>query len=245
MNLLRKIVLLLLLLSLSSIVYAGYDLDLGDFGTQATFNSFVEEVGGLSAYRAMAPAEPGGITGFDIAIAVSAVKIDSTLWDYVTVGSSYDSDYLYIPSLRVRKGLPFNIDVGASYTGLPDSDISLLGGEIQWALLEGSVATPALALRGHYSQLIGVDDLDLKAYGADLVVSKGFAMLTPYVGVGTVYAEGEYTGAFTQTVALDSHDYTSARYFGGVRIALALLQITADVEYVEQPVYSLKVGLGW
>jgi len=141
--------------------------------------------------------------------------------------------------------LPFNIDVGASYTGLPDSDISLLGGEIQWALLEGSVATPALALRGHYSQLIGVDDLDLKAYGADLVVSKGFAMLTPYVGVGTIYAEGEYTGSLLANQTLDSHDYTSARYFGGVRIALALLQITADVEYVEQPVYSLKVGLGW
>ncbi len=96
MNLLRKIVLLLLLLSLSSTGYAAYDLDLVDFNGQATFNSFVEEVGGLAAYRAMAPAEPGGITGFDIAVAVSAVKIDSTLWDMVTA-SSYDSDYLYIP----------------------------------------------------------------------------------------------------------------------------------------------------
>jgi opacity protein-like surface antigen len=245
MKLLRRIVLIALLIPMSTAAYAGYNLDLGDFGTQATFDSFVEEVGGLVAYRAMAPAEPGGLTGFDISVAASAVKIDSDLWTLVTTGSSYSSDYLVVPSLRVRKGLPLNIDVGVSYTGLSGSDISLLGAELQWAILEGSVATPAVALRGHYSQLLGVDDLDMQAYGADLLVSKGFAMFTPYVGVGAVYAKGEYTGTFAQTVTLESHDFTSARYFGGVRIALALLQITADVEYTEQPVYSLKVGLGW
>ena len=33
---------------------------------------------------------------------------------------------------------------------------SLLGGEVQWAMLEGGVAEPALAIRGHYSKLLGV-----------------------------------------------------------------------------------------
>ncbi len=244
MGFLKKIVLSALLFSLSTTAYAAYDINLGPV-VQPDFDNFIEEVGGLAAYRGMAPAEPGGLTGFDIGVAVSAVKINSDLWDRVTVDTDYNSDYLYIPSLRVRKGLPLNIDVGASYTGLPGSDISLLGAELQWALLEGSVATPAFALRGHYSKLLGVDDLDLQAYGVDAVVSKGFAILTPYAGVGAVHAKGEYTGSLPANQTLNSHDFTTVRYFGGVRIALALLQVTADVEYVDQPVYSLKVGLGW
>lgn len=43
----------------------------------------------------------------------------------------------------------------------------------------------------------------------------------------------------------DEYSETSVRYFGGLRMTLALLQVTADVEYLENPVYSLKVGLGW
>jgi hypothetical protein len=245
MKLLRRIVLLALLIPLSTTAYAAYNINIDTIG-QTTFDNFVEEIGPLAAYRGMAPAEPGGLTGFDISVAASAIKIDSNLWTQVmTADSDYDSDYLVVPSIRVRKGLPFNIDVGASYTGMTDSDIKLLGGEVQWAILEGSVATPALALRGHYSQLLGVDDLDLQTYGADLLVSKGFAMLTPYAGVGAVYSKGEYTGSLPANLALESHDFTTARYFAGVRISMTLLQITADVEYVEQPVYSLKVGLGW
>lgn len=247
MNVLKKMLMLLLALLLSTTVYAGsYDLELDDFGTQGVFDTFVEEVGALSAYRAMAPAEPGGITGFDIAIAASAVNIDSNLWDLVTIGSSYTSDYLYVPSIRIRKGLPLNFDVGVSYTGMPSSDISLIGGELQWALLEGGVAEPALAIRGHYSKLLGVADLDLQSYGADLVASKGFAILTPYIGVGVVAAKGDYTGnPLIQSVTLDSHSYTTTRFFGGLQVAMLPFQLTADVEIADQPVYSLKAGVAW
>jgi hypothetical protein len=231
---------------MATVSYADYRINFGDFGTQATFNAFVEDAGAVATYRAMAVAEPSGLTGFDIAIATSAVKINSELWNLVTVGSDYNSDYIYTSSIRVRKGLPLNIDVGASYTAINESGIGLFGAEIQWAILEGSVATPAIALRGHYSELFGVDDFDLQTYGIDAVVSKGFAMITPYAGIGAVYTKGEYTDSLgIQSVALESYDFTTTRFFGGARITFAPMWIIADVEWVEQPVYSLKFGIGW
>ena len=97
--------------------------------------------------------------------------------------------------------------------------------------------------RGHYSKLFGVNDLEQTSYGADVVLSKGFAMFTPYIGIGAVAMEGKYTGPLA--LGLDTYSDTSPRYFGGLLMTITLLQITADIEYLEEPVYSLKVGLGW
>jgi len=238
MKLVLTSILALLLFTLGSPAFA---LDF-NIQFQSDFDQIAREAGTAITYRALAPAEPGGLTGFDISVAVSAVKVDSTLWTLVT-SDSVSSDYLYVPSIRVRKGLPFGIDVGASYAQIPGEDFKVVGGELQWALLEGSVATPAFALRGHYSKLLGVDDIDLTSYGADAVISKGFAIFTPYAGIGAVQMNGDYN-PFSVDVT-DEYSETSVRYFGGLRMTLALLQVTADVEYLENPVYSLKVGLGW
>ena len=225
-----------------SLVTSAYAYDL-DFSSQAEFDSFSQQVGTLITYRAMAPAEPGGLLGFDVSLAASGVKIDSALWDLVIQNENVTSDYIAVPSLRARLGLPLSFDVGASYSVVPGTDVQVLGGELQWALWDGSVAKPALAFRGHYSKLFGVNDLEQTSYGADVVLSKGFAMFTPYIGIGAVAMEGKYTGPLA--LGLDTYSDTSPRYFGGLLMTITLLQITADIECLEEPVYSLKVGLGW
>ena len=228
---------------------ADFDIDFDPTTvTQPLFNELVTEVGTLTAYRGLAPAEPQGVTGFDIGVAVSFVEIDSDLWDTVMDSTTTDfqgEDYLLVPTLRARKGLAFGLDVGASYAQIPDSDMELIGAELQWSLLEGSVATPALSLRGSWSSLEGVDQLEVTTYGADALISKGFAMFTPYAGIGVVNMDGKYKGPTPVAGLIQDYDTTETRYFGGVQMALALLRVTADVEYLEQPVYSLKLSLGW
>ena len=76
-----------------------------------------------------------------------------------------------MPKLHITKGLPYNIDIGASMA-VPNSDIKLMGFEARYALLEGSAATPALGLRAAYSKLSGVDQLDFNS--KSLLVVSGF-----------------------------------------------------------------------
>lgn len=240
----KRILTTLLLLSLCTApAFADYDLTIPQ-----NFNKFedlVKEAGTLIAYRGVAPAEPQGLTGFDIGVEASFFKADNDLWDEVLNTDDVPS-YLPVPKVHVRKGLPFGIDLGASYAMVPSSNIRLVGGEIQYAILDGSVALPALAVRGHYSTLLGVDDFDLNTYGADAVVSKGFLFLTPYVGVGVLRSDGEYTGTNAILKAnLKDQSVTTPRVFGGVQIAMALLRLTLDAEYTDIPVYTAKVSLGW
>lgn len=228
---------------------AKYDLEIPGNLANDTFGTIVREAGMLAAYRGVAPGEPQGITGFDIGVEASFIEVDTGKWSQVLGGET--TDYLAIPRLHVRKGLPFGLDIGLSYAKVVDSNIELLGGEIQWALLDGTAATPALAFRGSYSTLLGVDDLDLKTMAADAILSKGFLMFTPYIGAGAVRIEGKYDGAEPSLTNPNLPTYladqkmTETRFFGGVQVAMALLRLTAEAEFSEVPVYTAKLSLGW
>lgn len=242
----KRILTVLLLLSLfAAPAFAGkYDLSIPGSMTNSKFNDVVKQAGTVIAYRGIAPAEPEGLTGFDIGVETSFFKVDAAVLDEVLSGNT--PTYLPVPRVHVRKGLPVGIDLGVSYTMVPDSNIKVIGGEIQYAIMDGSMALPALALRGHYSTLLGVDDLDLRTYGADVVVSKGVLFLTPYIGAGVLRTDGEYAGTnATLKTNLKDQSVTTPRVFGGVQIAMALLRLTLDAEYADVPVYTAKVSLGW
>ena len=220
---------------------------------QGAFKSLSEQAGAAISYRNTAPAAPLGVTGFDIGIEASAmdIKSDSTYWR-AAFGNDAPS-YLLLPKVRVRKGLPFGIDVGAMYSYVPDSNVKLFGFEASKAILDGSMATPALGIRGTYTRLIGVDDLDLQTAGIDASLSKGIAFLTPYVGVGGVWVNSKATGklqALATTTpgfgAIKSEDIWQPRVFAGLKISpLPLFGITAEAEYQVRPIYSLKVALSF
>jgi len=208
--------------------------------TQGEFKDLSKEMGAGIAYRNLAPAEPLGITGFDVAIQGSFIDIknDSSYWDKATNSAP---SYVGFPSLRARKGLPFGIDVGAMYSQVIDSNIQLFGVEVSKAILEGSVATPALGVRGTYTKLSGVDELDLQTAGIDASISKGFILLTPYAGVGTVWIESKPKGDLGTVVKEEK--MWQPRGFAGLKITpLPLIGITAEVEYATRPIYSLKAG---
>ncbi|WP_243370144.1 hypothetical protein [Geotalea sp. SG265] len=220
--------------------------------TQDEFKHLVKEAGTAMAYRNTTPAEPLGITGFDAGIEVSAVSIkkDGANWQSAFNGNA--PSYLYLPKLRVRKGLPFGLDIGAMYSYIPDSNIKLYGAEISKAILEGTAVTPALGVRATYTKLAGVGDLDLQTVGVDASVSKGFLFVTPYAGAGAVWIDSKAKGnlqtlsASLPTGPLKSEKLWQPRVFGGLKLTpLPLVGITAEVEYAARPIYSLKAAVNF
>ena len=153
------VILLILLMSMATYTSA-MDISIPDSATQNEFRDFVKEVGYALTFAPMAPAAPLHITGFDVSIEVVATDIDDDKKYWKTFIDDADVDaILPVPRIHVQKGLPRNIDIGAMYASVPDSNINLWGIEVKWAILEGTVATPALCVRGSYSTLSGVDDL--------------------------------------------------------------------------------------
>lgn len=216
---------------------------------QSQFKELSKEAGAALAYRNAAPAAPLGITGFDIGAEVSIIDIkkDSDYWRAALNNDS--SSYLYIPSLRARKGLPFGIDVGAMYAYVPDSNVKLYGFEVSKAILEGTVVTPALGIRASYTKLAGVSDLDLQTVGIDANISKGFAIITPYAGAGLVWVDSEAKGALGAGtlpggVRLGEEKLWLPRGFAGARLTiLPFVKVTGEIEYAVRPIYTLKAAI--
>ena len=208
---------------------------------QGEFKNMSRQLGLAIAYKAAAPAEPLGVTGFDAGVEISTAEIDESKSFWKEVAPDMPGA-IVVPKIRIQKGLPFGIDIGGSYASIPESDITLTGLELKYAILEGGVASPAVAIRGSYSRLDGIDDLAISTTGADLSISKGLAMLTPYAGVGQVWITSDPSSKLSP---LKSESLSETKYFVGARLSLGLLMINLEYEQAEIPSYTARLSVGF
>ena len=203
--------------------------------SQSEFGNLAKDFTAAASYKAVAPAEPLGIAGFDVGVELSSTDLQhADVWNK----AGYDHSSVYMPKLHAHKGLPFNVDVAASLTAVPGSDIKLVGAEIKYAFIEGGTATPAVAIRGAATRLYGVSQLDLETRSVELLVSKGFLMLTPYAGVGKVW------GSLTPNVSnLKKESPTANKVFAGLNFNFGLVNLATEVDRTgDNQSVSAKLG---
>ncbi len=223
---------------------AKYDVTIPNTLSQSEFHDLSEQIGIALAYRPVAPAAPLGLLGFDIGLEFMAVDIDESEAFWTEVNADLPS-YLTFPKLHAQKGLPFGFDVGLVYTQVPSSNIVMYGGELKWAILKGTVATPALALRGSYTTLSGVDNLDVSTYGADLSVSKGFGPFTPYAGIGQIAINTSSSALSSAGPVLQDESISATHGFIGAKISLLMLSFVAEADFAAIQAYSFRINLSF
>jgi hypothetical protein len=218
---------------------AANDLDRLDLLVQSEFRLLSEDLAGALSYQAVIPAEPLGITGFDLGVVVTTVRLENAaVFDQAM--SSGSPARLVFPKLHLHKGLPFDFDVGAFVAGVPDSNIRLWGAELRYAILKGGVTSPALAVRASYSALDGVDQLKYNTTGLDVSISKGFAFLTPYAGVGHVWVHSTPV----DVAGLQPEEFSVNKYFIGLNANFAVVNLALEGDKVGDTT-SYGVKFGW
>lgn len=207
---------------------------------QTEFRILSEDLGSALSYKPLAPAEPLGVTGFDLGLVVSSTDISrsSQLWSKAT-NSGEAVSKVYVPKLQISKGLPLNLDIAAFYSKIPSTNVSIVGGELRYAIIGGGVAMPAVAIRGAISKLKGVDQLDMDTKSVDLSISKGFAMLTPYAGVGRVWVDSTPSA----DTGLSEEKFKQSKVFVGANLNFALFNLALEGDKTgEAKSYSIKLG---
>jgi hypothetical protein len=163
---------------------------------------------------------------------------------------------MLIPSIHVRKGLPFSFEVGARGAWIEKSRMGAGTLELKWALNEGFAYLPDIAVRGNITKLLNTRDFDITAGGLDLGIGKQFALggmvtLTPYVGWNLLFV-GASTGNVdfrpNRTLAesdkpneqfrdmsvfasLSAISNSHNRFYGGLRFIGGVLMIGAEFSY--------------
>lgn len=196
------------------------------------------------------PVQPAGASSllrFDVGIAATVVEIDTdaAYWTRA-VGEDWSyENYIGVPRLVVMKGFSL-MTISGSLAKVPDSDIEVWGGAIDLDLISGGALSPTLALRGTYSMLRGVEEYDLKTYGVEIFLGKGFGPITPYAAAGRMRSDATgrvIRNGVTLLTLTDESDIN--RFTLGARLSLGIPKLVVEATQAEERSYSAKVSLGF
>jgi hypothetical protein len=235
----RRLLLLAFLLVAGQALAGGFSFD-PQF-TQADLEDLTKAMGDALAFPNLGPANPSGLTGFEVLAAGGGPQADSdSHWFKHGVDSSTVAGLLAGGRVIGRKGLPGGLDVGAQYGTLIGE--KFWGAEARWALLAGGALEPAVAFRASYSSL-DAGTADFQVGEGQLVLSKGFAIFTPYVMGGWRRVTGHATFGIAQP---ERHTVTvnGAVAAAGVRIGLPPFRIVAEARRGAELGFFVGVGVG-
>ena len=196
-------------------------------GTKATLRS-----------APLLPPAPLSTSGFDTGYGISA----SRLLQPLAYRLATSSDALHAPGVQIQRALPLGFDVGASFGALPGSEASMIGAEARYALIPDSMVLPTIGLRASYGTLQGSDWLNVNTRGIDLSLSKGFSLVTPYAGFGSVWVDSDaYEGA-----GLAREHFQHDKYFIGATFNVRLMNFAVEADRTGDTTnYHAKFGWRW
>ena len=226
------------LLALASAVPA-HAADFHDIGEllQGEFRDLSRDLGAAFSYKGVTPATPLGTLGFDVGLELTETRMEHSRL-FALSGAGATSRVL-IPKLHAHKGLPLGFDVSAFVGGATDIDARLFGAGVRWTLADDGWVFPALGIRASATRATGTGDLKLSTAAIDLMVSKKFTAVTPYVGAGMVRTQASVTNS-----VLREERISESRVFAGVNLNLLAANLAFEAEKMGDNL-SLSAKLGW
>lgn len=226
-----------------------------DADANANFRAFARTMSAALTSVNLSPPETLGHAGFQFGAELAVVNIDQ---NNVRIPTTRDfRGTLLLPSIHIRKGLPFSFELGTRVAWLDQSRMAAGTIEVKWALNEGFAFLPDLGIRGYGTRLFNNRDFDLTAAGLDVGLGKQFAVggmvtLTPYVGANLVWTAASSnnvdfnrsrsyqqsvsspTAQLQDTTVFDEvtlRNNQHNRFYGGVRFIGGVIQIGGEFSY--------------
>jgi len=230
----------------------------------ANFRLFASQLGAALCSYNLEPPETLGHSGFNIAFEYAIATINNAPSVWPTVQGAPPSTLL-MPTLHLRKGLPFSVEIGAKVSYLQETRMAAGTVEVKWALNEGFFYFPDLGIRGHGTHLVGSRDFSLTIAGLDIGLGHQFAIggmltLTPYAGFDMqwVYASSgvidfnpgrslsdSQTNPTDQTGVFDTvqiHQNYNLRGYFGVRLISYVFEFAAEASIVDTAKITMADG---
>lgn len=212
-----------LVLGLSQPASAAFpeDIDVGGLDgldaptQQRMFDYIVREMAGVISPKALSTAGTIGTFGFEIgfentlAFPHTTTEADTNLpiydiytaWDLMTASGEANPGVIYMPQVRLRKGLPYSFEIGTTLGWMLNTRQTVLGVYGRWAPQEGWRNVPDIGLAWAYNGLIGNETLDMGVFEFDLTVGYTFtfgidrkytsAQFSPFAGLGFMTAHAK------------------------------------------------------
>lgn len=222
------------------------------------FKDWAGELGVAMAPRFLGPATTLGSMGFEVSLEVGLATIHGGR-DYWKGAASDPGNMLVMNQVRIRKGLPYSLQMSGLVTHLFESDLWGIGLEVGGAVVEGFRYVPDLSLQTSVGTLLGAGDLAMLQVGLGVIASKTFNVaglftVAPYAGYHLIYinagtyltagkVETSSTPAKVEMFVIDGQNIFRHRAVLGFNVVATY--VTAGTEFglgPGQTTYAFKVG---
>lgn len=218
--------------------------------TEAEAEAVIEELSGNFTFTSVSGASPlGSVFGVQVAAVAGITKTDEIAKLAKEASAGADADSIPHGGILAMISVPFGITAEASIipkVGAEDFKFKNMGLAAKWSLTSGLIELPfSLAVKAHmmktdltFKQNVGgVDatiDFENTTMGAMVLVSKDLMIIEPYVGVGVVKGDGDFSVAgtnqfFASGTQSFSSDGTGTQLLAGVEANLLILKAGAEV----------------
>jgi hypothetical protein len=223
--------------------------------TQDAWHQFTKEGGMVIYFRSLTDAQPLGAGHFEASLLQWNTKIDETqdAWNntFVHPDSTHwliGGDELPFPGLSVRAGITNKLDAGIYWSERPGANYGIIGGQLQYNFINDSTKNWFVSSRLSFNSLYGPEDLNLSVYGADVLVSKKFrvvsdwASVSPYVGVSTYLSHAHEK---TDVVNLKDENVYGVQSMIGAVINIHMIRIGAEYNFANVNSFSYRLGVNF
>ncbi len=231
----RRGVLILVMLSATGASAAGEGPAAPSALNQDDFRLLSRDLASGLNYRMLSPrdAEPGLLQPIQLD------WISAPIGTAPALGLDEGLEQPSLPKLRLRTELSSGIGLGAFYSTLPEANYELWGAEASYSLLRGGDRQTALAVRGSFSRLSGLEHLSVDTHGVDLLVSGEFNRFSPYAGIGRLWTRSTAGG-----MDLEDEAFMAERYFLGASLNFGILTLDLEGDRTgEETSYSIKLDV--
>jgi len=211
--------------------------------TREDFQAFHRRFSSDAYFYPRHGAAPLGLIGFEVYVDATYDRdFDDEPFTATAIDGDFTGGFLSVARVGARKGLPGGIDLGLSYGRALGGDVNLVSAELQYAIFKGGLLSPALSVRLTGSRAVDGKAYDFDQYGAEVLFSKGFTVLTPYVGAGVFRSKG----TLDRTIGSSFEDTTDrGMLYAGITLNLLLPKITVEVEKADVVQGAVRVGIGF
>lgn len=186
----------------------------------------------------------GGYAGFEAGIQVDTIPIS----DLADLGDTVPKqDFFSYPIISVGKGVYKNVDLFVHF--IPSSEgtgISEYGGIIRWGFYQMAYLPVSFAINVSANSANLNNQLITKNFGYDLTAGVTTQNLYFYGGLGQLQSNGDFSGGgvdgVTDTGQDEQNKVTEGHYFAGVGLRYESVFLTGQMDYHDQPSYSVKLG---
>jgi hypothetical protein len=168
--------------------------------------------------------------------------------------------YFLLPTLQIRKGLPFSFEFDSKFQYLMHSDLFAASAGLRWTINEGFDFLPDISVGGQGTRVMGLRDAGIITAALDVTIGKwfsigGMTVLTPYAGWQRVWVSGisdvidfDPANEVLDNPTADDTKFEDVaiannyfdRFFVGFRFNSYILQVAGEVTY--QPAHRLPVS---